>query len=262
LYPSNRHGNPLKDRPEKQERHVFDLDDVHALIESHEGRSLSAYAALDELCSRMPAASLIEMLLDSSPKRPAEVAECARRSYRHALGFEKIMLMVGARSSTLRVHVWRPGTSPAHAAEHVHNHRFEFASAVLYGSMAMETFAVHPRGAPMSAYAESIGADGETWIMQPQGSERLRKTMDLRLAAGTLYQMDAESLHRTANDPSACTVTLFLEASSRRGRPRTDVYTRNGAGVPASFRRNPMRPDEYLVALAEVRSLLAGVGAS
>ncbi|WP_093589068.1 hypothetical protein [Streptomyces griseoaurantiacus] len=221
---------------------------------------MGAYTALDELCSHMPADSLIEMLLDRASERPAEVAECARRSYHHALGCEKIMLMVGSGSSTLRVHVWRPSDVPTHAAEHVHNHRFEFASAVLCGSMTMEVFSLDPSGGSMEAYAESIGEDGETWVMRPHGSERLRKTMHMRLAAGTLYQMDAGSLHRTANGSSVCTVTLFLEAWAGPGRPRTDVYSRVGAGAPSEFRRSPMRPDEYLVTLAGVRSLLATNG--
>lgn len=244
-------------RFQRQERCVVDLAEVQALIECHGGRSLGAYSALDEVCGRLPADALIEMLLDRAPGRSADVAECARRSYRHALGFEKIMLMIGPQSSTLRVHVWRPDDAPAHAVEHIHNHRFEFASVVLRGAIAMETFAVQRDGEPMTAYQESMGADGETWIMRPNGSERLRKTTELRLAAGTLYQMDAESLHRATNHAGACTVTLFLEASSRQARLRTDVYAPRGVGAPPEFRRMPLGRDEYLAALAEVRSLLA-----
>lgn len=237
---------------------MVDLAEVCALIEAHEGRSLGACAALEELCSRIPAESLLGLLIDSAADRPSQVAECARRSYRHALGFEKIMLMVGARASTLRLHVWRPADVPAHAAEHIHNHRFEFASAVLRGSVAMETFTPHPGGTPMTAFEESIGTDGRSWVMRPRGQERLRKTMDLRLAAGTLYQMDAEAMHRVTNDPSRRTITLFLEAASGHGRTTTDVYAPLGAGAPAEFHRVPLRVDEYMSALAEMRSALAG----
>lgn len=237
---------------------MVDLAKVYALIEAHEGRSLGAYATLDELCNRIPAEAVIDLLIDSAPDRRNQIAECARRSYRHALGFEKIMLIVGARSSTLRMHVWRPADAPAHAAEHIHNHRFEFASVVLRGSVVMETFDRHPGGVPMTAFAESLGTGGESWSMQPLGEERLRKTMDLRLAAGTLYQMDAEALHRVTNDGSRHTVTLFLEAASGSGRQHTDVYSPLGASAPAEYHRVPMEVDEYVAALVELRSLLEG----
>jgi hypothetical protein len=236
---------------------MIDIAEICWLIDSHEGAPCGSYSVLDELCRRITVEDLLSLVIEEASNHPHEVSECARRSYRHALGFDKVMLMVGPGKSTLRVHVWRDTDARAHASEHIHNHRFEFASVVLRGDVVMETFEPHSEGVLMAAYEESIGAGDSGWMMRCRGTERLRKTMDLRLAPGTMYRMHAESLHRVVRSASSYTMTLFLEAVSRRVRTSTDVYTDLHAAVPSEFARVPMRPQEYLSALVEIRSLIA-----
>ncbi|WP_433269263.1 hypothetical protein ACQPZF_06460 [Actinosynnema sp. CS-041913] len=54
------------------------------------------------------------------------------RAYRHPNGFLKIVLIAEVEFQ-LRLHVWRPEPDSPVATENVHNHRWDFASAVLVG---------------------------------------------------------------------------------------------------------------------------------
>ncbi|MGW1375141.1 hypothetical protein ACWD6P_12825 [Streptomyces sp. NPDC002446] len=196
-----------------------------------------------------------------------DLAECTRLSYRHVLGFDKLLLLPGAPRFMLRVHFWHGGTGAA--PEHIHNHRCAIASAVVRGRVRMECYEPAPDGMPAVAYRETIDGPGGTWRLRRVGDARLRLLRTERYGAGRSYGLDARTLHRVVSEQP--TVTLFLETVPQRAV--TDVYVRNGAGPGSAavragaVRAGAGRPDpppktplSPAVYLAELDALARSLG--
>ncbi|MGW9043275.1 hypothetical protein ACWGQL_12055 [Streptomyces lydicus] len=160
-----------------------------------------------------------------------DLAECTRLSYRHVLGFDKLLLLPGAPWFMLRVHFWH-GAAGA-APEDIHNHRCAIASAVVRGGVRMECYERAADGVPATAYRETIDGPGGAWRLRRVGAARLRLTATERYGPGRSYGLDARTLHRVVSEEPA--VTLFLETVPQRAV--TDVYVRDGAaGGPRAVR--------------------------
>ncbi|MFD7706583.1 hypothetical protein ACFV6E_11490 [Streptomyces sp. NPDC059785] len=181
-------------------------------------------------------------------------AGCARLSYRHVLGFDKLLLIDGGPRHMLRAHVWHAGGSAA-GREDIHNHRSALASCVVRGRLTMELYEPRPDGQiPADRYEESLSGAAADWLLAPAGPARLRLTHVAQYAAGSTYALPAHTLHRAWSDTAGPTVTLFLETGAGR-RATTDVFT--GAGPhPAAVPKVPMDEGEYLAALTALAELV------
>ncbi|MEU6067824.1 MULTISPECIES: hypothetical protein [Streptomyces] len=177
---------------------------------------------------------------------------CARLSYRHVLGFDKLLLIDGGPRHMLRAHLWHPGTG---ADEDVHNHRSPLASYIVRGRLAMELYeADREGGITADRYQESLSQRSADWMLERTGPARLRLTQVARYAAGSSYALPAHTLHRAWCDADAPTVTLFLETGAGR-RPHTDVFTAAGPH-PGAVAKVPMDVPGYLTALGDLAELL------
>ncbi|MEU9112715.1 hypothetical protein AB0D04_13150 [Streptomyces sp. NPDC048483] len=196
---------------------------------------------------------------------------CLRLSYRHVLGFDKLLLLGGAPRYMLRVHFWHGGTGQA--PEDIHNHRCAIASAVVRGRVRMECYepvryepdgyrpvgygpvADTGAGVPAIAYRETIDGPGGAWRLRRIGHARLRLVRDERYGAGSSYGLDARALHRVVSEEP--TVTLFLETAAQRSV--TDVYVRSGGGAerPDPPPKTPLAAAAYL---AELDALACSLG--
>lgn len=214
----------------------------------------------------------------------AEAAVCARGSFRHVLGFDKLVLVDAGSRQSLRVHVWH-GAGGSGAREDVHNHRSALASCVVRGRLGMELYDVaEVPAAPGSAApgpgtgvrAEipgdvDVGADcglavfayREThaqrhgdWRLVPRGPARVRLIHTGRYAAGASYALPARTLHRAWCDSAEPTVTLYLEGGGER-REHTDVFSASPVHPPA-VRKGSLTVEEYLAALAALSEVLRG----
>ncbi|MFE6176354.1 hypothetical protein [Streptomyces sp. NPDC056464] len=181
---------------------------------------------------------------------------CARLSYRHVLGFDKLLLIDGGPRRMLRAHVWHPGAS-AIGEEDIHNHRSPLASYVVQGRLAMELYEVAETGGDGIAaarYAESLAERSADWVLKPAGPARLRLTHVGQYAAGSSYALPAHTLHRAWCDTDEPTVTLFLETGAERRR-HTDVFTAAGPH-PGAVAKVPLTVEEYLQALRKLAERL------
>jgi hypothetical protein len=179
---------------------------------------------------------------------------CARLSYRHVLGFDKLLLIDGGPSHMLRAHLWHPDRG-AIGKEDIHNHRSPLASYVVRGRLAMELYA--PRGdggIEADRYQESLADESADWLLEPTGPARLHLTQVAEYAAGSTYALPAHTLHRAWCDTTEPTVTLFLETGSERRR-HTDVFTAAGPH-PGAVSKVPLDVDDYLAELDALAELL------
>ncbi|MFI6012062.1 hypothetical protein ACIBAG_25135 [Streptomyces sp. NPDC051243] len=199
---------------------------------------------------------------DRLPGLIAELADgqgdpegCARLSYRHVLGFDKLLLIDGGPRRMLRAHVWHPGAG-AIGKEDIHNHRSPLASYVVRGRLAMELYEVDEGAGGITAarYEESLAQRSADWVLEPAGPARLRLTHVGQYAAGSSYALPAHTLHRAWCDTDAPTVTLFLETGAERRR-QTDVFTAAGSH-PGAVAKVPLAVPEYLDALRELSERL------
>ncbi|MFC8667571.1 hypothetical protein [Streptomyces sp. NPDC057199] len=179
---------------------------------------------------------------------------CARLSYRHVLGFDKLLLIDGGPHHMLRAHLWHAGRG-AVGKEDIHNHRSPLASYVVRGRLAMELYA--PReggGIEADRYRESLADESADWLLEPTGPARLHLTQVAEYAAGSTYALPAHTLHRAWCDTAEPTVTLFLETGSGR-RQHTDVFTAAGPH-PGSVPKVPLDVADYLAELDALAELL------
>ncbi|MET8243954.1 hypothetical protein ABZV31_05675 [Streptomyces sp. NPDC005202] len=180
---------------------------------------------------------------------------CARLSYRHVLGFDKLLLVDGGSRHMLRAHVWHAGAGGP-GAEDIHNHRSALASYVVRGRLEMELYeAGGDGGIEAVRYQESLSPGrAADWLLEPAGPARLRLTHAGQYAAGSAYALPAHTLHRAWCDTDVPTVTLFLETGSER-RSHTDVFTAAGPH-PGAVPKVPLGVPDYLAALGSLAELL------
>ena len=179
---------------------------------------------------------------------------CARLSYRHVLGFDKLLLVDGGPHHMLRAHLWHPGRG-AVGKEDIHNHRSPLASQVVRGRLAMELYApLREGGIEADRYRESLADESADWLLERTGPARLHLTQVAQYTAGSSYALPAHTLHRAWCDTSEPTVTLFLETGSGR-RQHTDVFTAAGPH-PGAVPKVPLDVGDYLGELEALAELL------
>ena len=203
----------------------------------------AARAAVAELGSPDRLLELIAELASGE----GDPGACAELSYRHVLGFDKLLLIDSGPRHMLRAHFWHPGAK-AIGAEDIHNHRSPLASYVVRGRLTMELYEARDDGGiTADRYEESLAEGSADWRLRPTGPARLRLTHTGQYAAGSAYALPAHTLHRAWCDTDVPTVTLFLETGAGRRR-HTDVFTAAGPH-PGAVPKVPLQVREYLGAL-------------
>jgi hypothetical protein len=194
--------------------------------------------------SRLAYSGRIIEFLCAIRDNPALVKHCAPMSYRHPLGFEKIVLMDAQPQFLLRMHAWRPGGEPG--VEHIHNHRFMMATAVLRGYYNLQVFQPCRSGTPMVEYRETTGTDGRSWCLDTVGIRNLQLLTSARVSHGGGYALAADALHRVTVPNGTLCITLFLAALASTGvAPQTRIFSAPGNDVPAQTQVKPLSGDEY-----------------
>ncbi|MFI8307846.1 hypothetical protein ACIF80_31380 [Streptomyces sp. NPDC085927] len=221
----------------------------------------AAYAVVDELGSPERLLELIAELACGEGDPEA----AARLSYRHVLGFDKLLLVDAGPQHMLRAHVWHAGAGGT-GREDIHNHRSALASHVVRGRLWTELYEEVPegrdagragaRGGGIAAarFEESLAEGSADWLLEPAGPARLRLTHLGQYAAGSTYALPAHTLHRAWCDTQGPTVTLFLETGGGRRR-HTDVFTPGGPHAGA-VPKVPMNVPGYLESLGSLADLL------
>ncbi|MFI7337539.1 hypothetical protein ACIBUY_06300 [Streptomyces sp. NPDC050085] len=216
--------------------------------------------AAHDVVARLGAPDALAELVQDLAAGGGDPAGCAGLSYRHVLGFDKLLLVDGGPHHMLRAHIWHPG---AHSPEDIHNHRSPLASHIVRGSLRMELYADDADdaddaggGEEAARYQESLARNSADWLLVPAGPARLRLTQVAEYAAGSSYALPAHTLHRAWSTAAGPTVTLFLETGARRRR-HTDVFLGADAAEHApAVPKAPLDVKEYLGELEALARML------
>lgn len=134
---------------------------------------------------------------------------CARASVAHPLGFDKFTL-IGSPSYQLKLHVWWPSAS-SRPLEDIHNHRFDFASAVIVGFLQSEVFRMSTTGAPVVRYSEINDVDQGRYEFVEEGFAHVGLSQRYSVGPRSVYFTTAEVLHRVFAPARDLTATLFFK---------------------------------------------------
>ena len=184
-----------------------------------------------EICSLTRPSDLIKNVLNDE----AHINDVSKVSYRHINGFDKIVLYSsGDNLFKLRLHIWWP-TKAAYSREHIHNHRWDFATCIVLGSYKLETYIQSKEGEPAYLYSYWSPEDQSTYKMIPRGHTRAKKMFDADVLKGTIYQLEHSVLHRVTQLTKSGTVSLVLQGPPLKKTTRvlTNSLVLNPSSMPA-----------------------------
>lgn len=144
----------------------------------------------------------------------------AAASYRHANGFDKLILASSPLGHMIKLDIWWP--EDPRGQEDIHNHRYNFSSLVLVGELSMEHYELRETGVLMdhfhveSDYQHGEAARGRTDRLHKQGQRKVEKLFRCALPAAGDYYLHHAQLHRVAAAPKFLTATLVFQDSNAR----------------------------------------------
>jgi endonuclease/exonuclease/phosphatase family metal-dependent hydrolase len=216
----------------------------------------AAAAAVSTLADHARLLGLVRAICDD----PAAVKRCAAVSVRHPLGHDKIMLLDTDPSFRLRLHAWWPDSEPR--VEHVHNHRFEFATSVVSGHYGMQIFQlVTTGGTLMTEYRQHASDDSGEWYLDRAGNAYLRLLATAKITPGAGYTLVQDALHRVMVPRDSFCLTLFLAIVANADLSvATRVFAPPGSPAPALVKSTALTADGYRRRLDGIIAELAGSG--
>jgi hypothetical protein len=150
-------------------------------------------------------------LLDVVRADQRRLAGTANASYRHRNGFDKIVLASPPGSPLkLVLHLWEHGDLDGEI-DHIHNHRWNFASIVLRGALRYELYKSDPRGRSYSKIRYQRLPQSRSYELTPCGSMTVSAHATAVLAEGSTYTWHATMLHRAWAVPGQNTATLIVQ---------------------------------------------------
>jgi hypothetical protein len=174
-------------------------------------------------------------------------------AYRHPNGFLKIVLATGPEFQ-LRLHVWRPTPEYPPPTENVHNHRWDFASAVLAGGYRFQEYVHDARGDDFRAFRYGGHRGTSSYALTPAGDARLKCVFDADLSPGSSYLLTSDVLHRVVGPADRTTVSLILQGPHKHAP--VEVYAQEELKSGDELTLDPLPPDQVAVELDRVLDLL------
>jgi hypothetical protein len=181
-------------------------------------------------------------VLRSVRARPADLSALLAHSYRHPLGFDQLTLINAAPRFRLRLHTWWPDDD--RGTEHVHDHRYPPAAAILHGGYEMHLLRPDPAGVRMAEFREQPNQAAEGWHLERIGDTSLGLAGTIQLTKGDTYALAADTLHQVGVAPGTQCLTLFLETAP--AGITTRVFAERSINDRASTLKQPLTREDYL----------------
>lgn len=171
------------------------------------------------------------------------LADVVSSSYAHPNGFRKLVIATTEEGGRLRLHHWPDGdVEPSN----VHNHRWDFASAIVAGQVRSALFSLGARGEAVERHVFEPSHPGGRYSLSPAGTGALSRTAIADFGPGSTYALRAEQLHQVRCDPD----TLSLVLTGPAKRDRTDVF--RPAALGPQPRELPLLPPHEVRATLEL----------
>jgi hypothetical protein len=175
----------------------------------------------------------------------------ASQSYAHDNGFHKIVLYSVPDVEQLRLHVWESVDGPRKHGN-IHSHRWAFTSAVLAGALHYEEFRYASEGEEVDHYA--YAPREMSYELSSSGTRRIACSDAGTRAAGTVYSLTEETLHRTWASDRECTITVVLQKESTRAS--ADVLSPRLTPLDGEHEIRAMTAGELRAVIATVLTML------
>lgn len=173
-------------------------------------------------------------------------------SYTHDNGFDKIVLFQDRETRMkLRLHIWHPRIIPGNERprQNVHNHRWDFSSAVLIGYADNVTYRLaepSEGGDEFFHYRYYARGSKEHYEVEERGKSFLQCVETKRVTRGDIYSVHAEALHRV-DTPNDILVSTLVVTHENVGWVTNDLLSERSIGFEKAVLPSPAMTREDIV---------------
>lgn len=230
-------------RSQKWEQRFLQL----ALLE----RGEKAKAVADELSEIIQPSSLTA-LFDEFVEATQTAIHHHTDSYAHDNGFDKIVLFQDNETKMkMRLHIWHPLIIPNTKRErqNVHNHRWDFSSAVLIGyadNVSYRFANAGEDGEEFLHYRYYARGSKEHYEVEERGKTTLVCADTRRVVKGDIYSVEAETLHRVDTPDNQLVATLVI-THENVGWVTNDLLSERSIGFDRAVLPSPAMTREEIV---------------
>jgi hypothetical protein len=167
---------------------------------------------LNEICTPQALSFVFDEYLEQIRTNKEDTAQ----SYTHDNGFDKITLFQDARTQMkLRLHIWfpMPEVGKKRPRQNVHNHRWDFSSAVLCGDIEHICYRIaapDEAGEEVNHYRYIARGSKSYYGVEPLGRVSVVETSRHRLSKGDVYSVRNDVLHRIDIPSNLAVATLVI----------------------------------------------------
>lgn len=224
-----------------------------ALLERQE----KAQAVADEL-ARLVRPENLSAMFDEFVEATRSAVHHHTDSYAHDNGFDKIVLFQDSETRMkMRLHLWYPLIIPntKRPRQNVHNHRWDFSSAVLIGSAENLSYRFAQQGETGEEffhYRYYARGSKEHYEVEERGKTMLICTSTQQVAKGDVYSVENETLHRVDVLDGQLVATLVIThenvgwVTNDLLSERSIGFNRNTLSSPAMTQREIIEKVENL----------------
>ncbi len=184
-------------------------------------------------------------------------------SYAHDNGFDKIVLFHDAETRMkMRLHIWHPLLIPgsSRVRQNVHNHRWDFSSAVLVGhadNISYRFANADELGEEFFHYRYYARGSKEHYEVEERGKSKLVCLGTQRLMASDIYSVANEVLHRV-DTPSDELIATLIITHENVGWVTNDLLSERSIGFEHTSLASPAMSRQEI--LEKVESLRRHMG--
>jgi hypothetical protein len=190
-----------------------DIRDVPDWITGELRGAPDALASAHALVAALAAEDHLNRILTSLLSEPELIAAAAGASYAHDNGFDKILLASTRTGWKLRLNVWWPDRGEH--TENIHDHRWDFASAVLVGRCRADYFQPADDGTVLHGYLYTRRGDS-SYGHEYVGVRRVTRVLSGWMGAGDSYLLHRSLMHRIVTDRRRMAATVMLRSPERK----------------------------------------------
>lgn len=186
------------------------------------------------------------------------LARLTKQSYLHENGFVKATLFDSPDGRfRIRLHFWRE-VAKTRIPQNIHNHRFDFFSTVLVGSLSNNIWDAARAGRSFSHYEYLPRLGQKSYTLSFKGEELLLPASERQIHRGGIYFLDKSELHTTGLGDGTI-ITLFVE--DRLGlKDYADIYSEKYPAENTILASPAISSASYIRALETISKRLADDG--